>query len=271
MRAYLLHLLFELRNGMRDRTLLLMNYLLPLGFFVLAGSLIVGLNPLFKASMIPAMVVFAILASMLLGLPAPLVAARDGGILRSLRVNGVPSWAIISIPGVTTAAHMVVVAGVIALGSVWFFDASAPAKWAGFAAAFGATAVAFSGLGALIGVISVNERASVLWSQLIFIPSMILGGLMIPLDAVPDNLAWIGMLLPTSYAMQAFTGLGHGAETMIDPYLSLSVLLVGGAAAFLLAGYLFAWDSSNRPARRPLFLGALALLPYLGATLLLRS
>ena len=63
MNAFANHFSFEFRTGMRNKTLLLMNYLFPLGFYLLMGSIMTQINPLFLDTMIPAMVVFAILAA----------------------------------------------------------------------------------------------------------------------------------------------------------------------------------------------------------------
>ena len=67
MNAFLHHFSFEFRSGMRNRQLLLMNYLFPLGFYLLMGFIMPSINPPFKETIIPALVVFAVLASTLLG------------------------------------------------------------------------------------------------------------------------------------------------------------------------------------------------------------
>src|SRR5512137_10049 len=106
MNAFLNHFSFEFRTGVRNRQLLLMNYLFPLGFYLLMGFIMPSINPLFLGTLIPALVVFAVLASTLLGIPDPLVTARENGIFRSYKINGVPSISILSIPALTTALHL---------------------------------------------------------------------------------------------------------------------------------------------------------------------
>jgi len=69
MNAFLHHFAFEFKTGIRDKQLLLMNYLFPLGFYLMMGFIMAEINPLFREDIIPAMVVFAVLASTLLGIP----------------------------------------------------------------------------------------------------------------------------------------------------------------------------------------------------------
>ena len=91
MRAFLHHFAFEFRSGIRNKQLLLMNYLFPLGFYLMMGFIMPGINPPFREVLVPAMVVFSALSSTLLGIPDPLVNARENGIFRSYKINGVPS------------------------------------------------------------------------------------------------------------------------------------------------------------------------------------
>lgn len=268
MNAFAAHFSFEFRAGLRNRTLLLMNYLLPLGFYAMMGLLMAEINPLFRDVMVPAMVVFAILSGTLLGLPDPLVTAREAGIFRSYKINGVPSLSILTIPAVTTVMHMVIVAAIIAATAPALFRAPAPTDWLGFGLVFLALALASAGLGVLIGVISDSSRVTVLWSQLVYLPSMMLGGMMVPISLLPESLARVSMILPAAHAMNAFQGLALGGTTEFDPWWSVGILFAGGVLAFALAAYLFSWDSRNAGRRGHPALALLALAPYLAAVAL---
>lgn len=269
MKAVALHFSFEFFSGLRNRTLLLMNYLFPLGFFLMAGSMMTGINPLFREQLLPAMVIFAILAGAILGLPAPLVEAREAGILRSYRINGIPAASLLAVPALSTAIHMVLAAAVITASAAPVFKAPLPQNWPAYILVFLMVLFAYSGLGSLIGVISGNSRQSILWSQLVYLPSILLSGMMVPAEVMPPVFVKIGHLLPASYAMQAYHGLVQGQPALYDSGWALLVLLAGGALAFGLAGYLFTWDSQNSPRGARTALAVLALLPYLLGALLL--
>jgi ABC-2 type transport system permease protein len=262
MNAFINHFSFEFRTGIRNQTSLLMNYLLPLGFYAMMGLVMPEVNPTFLETMIPAMIVFAILASTLLGLPDPLVTAREAGIFRSYKVNGVPAVSILVIPALTTIFHMVIVTVIISVTAPLFFDAPAPVNWPGFILTFLALAFACAGLGALIGVISPDSRLTVLWSQLIFLPSMLLGGMMLPYSQLPEAVGRVARLLPATLAMNAFRGLALDLAADFDTLGSLIILLAGGVLAFGLAIYLFNWDRRNATRRGHPLLALLVLVPF---------
>jgi ABC-2 type transport system permease protein len=252
MTAFTNHFTLEFRTGIRNRTLLLMNYLFPLGFYLMMGFVMPVINPLFLETMIPAMVVFAILAATLLGLPDPLVSAREAGIFRSYKINAVPANSILSIPALTTGLHLVIVTAIITLSAPLLFDAPTPVNWSGYILTFAVTAF-----------ISSSTRMTVLWSQLIFLPSMLLGGLMLPYSMLPEAIQKIAQLLPATQAMNAFNGLAMGKVADFSPWGSLIILFTSGILAFGLANYLFSWDSQNSTRRGHPLLALLVLLPYL--------
>jgi ABC-2 type transport system permease protein len=261
--AFRNHFAYEFKTGLRNPTSMLMNYLFPLGFYAMMGLVMVKINPGFGAVLAPAMILVAVMASTLLGQPAPMVEARDAGIFRSFKINGVPAISILAIPMLTTVFHALIAATIIALTAAPLFDGAAPENWGMFALLTLLTALAFGSIGALIGVVSNGARSTVLWSQLIFLPSMLLGGMMMPLDLRPESVRSFSGLLPTTYAMQAYSGLAFNQPTIFDPLVSALVLGACGLIAFMLSVYLFNWDSKNSARRGHPALAVLVFVPLL--------
>ena len=269
MNAFSHHLSFEFRTGIRNKNLLMLFYLFPLGFYLMMAVIMVGINPLFLEVLIPAMVIFAILAATMLGLPEGLVNGRETGIFRSYKINGVPAISIMAIPALTTALHLTIVAAIITITAPLLFDAPTPENWLNYVLVFIVTVIACSGLGVLIGVISANSRAAILWSQLIFIPSMLMGGLMIPYSLLPEAAQKVSLLMPSTHAMNAFNDLAMGRTSDFNPWASVLILFTSGLLALGLALYLFSWDSKNSTRRAHPALAALVLLPYILGILVL--
>jgi ABC-2 type transport system permease protein len=269
MKAFLVHFIFNFKAGMRDKSMLLLNYLFPLGFYIMIGFIIPQINPLFKENMIPSMSIFAVLASTILGMPTPLVEGREGGIYRSYKINGVPAVSILTVPALATIIHSTIVAVIILVSAPLIFKAKLPVNLGGFILVFLPMAVACADLGLLIGVIAKNNKVTVLWSQLVFLPTMLIGGLMMPASMLPEAVSRLGRLLPSTYAMNAMEVFALGKEGAFSPSLSLIILLTGGVLSFILSVYLFRWDSNRNSKDRNPLLAILALLPYLLGMLLL--
>jgi ABC-2 type transport system permease protein len=266
MTAFFHHFAYDFKTGIRDRSRLLMFYLFPLVFFFLVGGLMTSVNPGFRQTMLPAMVLFAFMCAALLNLPSILVGARESGVFRSYRINGVPSASILSIPVLGTAVHMLIVAVIVSLAGARIFHGEVPSSAAGFAAAAILSYLACAGIGVLIGVAAGGATASILIAQLIYIPSIILGGLMVPTSILPGALQRISFLLPATHCMALFTALGRmgaapgpGAGV---PWLSLVTLGAGIVLSFGLAAALFQWDTRASQPSRKAFLALIAAAPY---------
>jgi ABC-2 type transport system permease protein len=269
MTAFASHFSFEFRTGLRDRPLLLMNYLFPLSFYVVVSLLMTQLDPTFRPNIIPTMVVFVTLTSLILGLPNPMVSAREAGIFRSYRVNGVPALSVILVPALTTAIHALIASLVVTFTAPVIFQAPLPVSWGGFVLFLVLTILVMAGLGVLIGVISTSTRITILWSQLIFLPSIIIGGLMVPRSALTGALAKIGSLMPSTYSVQIYDTLVRGTGGDAKVILSVVVLLAGGILAFALASYLFSWDSHNTTRRGSAWLASVVAVPFVIGMVLL--
>ena len=262
MTAFINHFSFEFQAGIRDKQLLLVNYLLPLGFYAMLALIMPGINPGFLESLIPTMVTFGILSATLLGIPDPLVKAREDGIYRSYKINGVPSISIVTIPALTTMLHLVIVTVIITVTAPLLFDAPVPENWLNYLIVFAVMAFASAGLSVLIGVLSSSTRMTVMWSQLIYLPSMLVGGLMIPSSFLPDMVLKISQLLPATQAMNAFNALAMGKVADFNPWGSVVVLILSGILSFGLAIYMFSWDSRNEGRRGHPLMALLVLLPF---------
>ena len=269
MKAFKNHFVFEFKTGIRDKTLLLMNYLFPLGLYIMLGFLMKNISPDFMEIIIPSMVVISVLISTILGLPEPLVKSREAGIFRSYKINGVPATSIVVIPPLTTIVHMVLVAVIIITTAFTLFKAPLPQNWLNFVLIFLVTAFVSAGLGVLIGVASSSSRATILWSQLMFLPSMLICGFFIPQNLLPDILKRIGLLLPSTHTINLFRYYSYNHPLDYNPLWSLAILIVSGILAFYLSIYLFNWDRQNKARRGHPAFAFIVMIPFIIGAILL--
>jgi ABC-2 type transport system permease protein len=153
------------------------------------------------------------------------------------------------------------VTAIIAIAAAVTMGAPLPPNAAYFCLVWLASCAATAGIGALIAVVSSSGRMANLIAQCFFIPSIMLGGLMMPPGVLPPALERVALLLPPTHAMRAFAG-GPNAGA------SLAALTIGGGLSFALAGALFEWDGSNARPKASKLVALAALLPY-AATILL--
>ena len=269
MTAFINHTLIEFRSSLRSKQLLFLNYAFPLCFYAMMGLVMTQINPLFTETMVPSMVLFSVMAAILLGLPDPLVSARESGIFRSYKIMGIPARNILIIPALTTVMHLIIVCLIILITAPLFFKAPSPDNLIAFILVSFASMIAHTGIGVLIAVISSSSRATVLWSQLVFLPSMLVSGLMMPYDMLPASAKTFARLFPATYGMIGYQQLAYAANANTNGIWAVLILISGGLLAFGLAIMLFNWDRHNTTRQHHPGLALLALVPYIVGTVLL--
>jgi hypothetical protein len=86
---------------------------------------------------------------------------------------------------------------------------------------------------------------------------------------VPDMFQPLSLLLPATYAMEASRGLALGADSIVEPWLAVVVLAVGAVVALALTRLCYAWDEHGAGRRLSPGFGAVAIVPYAVAAVLL--
>ena len=200
-----------------------------------------------------------ILGGACFGLPTALVAEREQGIWRRYRLLPVPTpWLVLS---AMTARVLIVASAVliqIALARA-VYGTPFPAHPGAAALAFLFVTAAFLGIGLLIAALADNVPAVQALGQCIFLPMIMIGGVGVPLTALPVWAQRIAGFMPGRYAveiLQPCFDAPNGLRLFFSalPALSgwaLTLLIVttgaiGAAAAFAgLFAAQYMWDHKS--------------------------
>ncbi len=263
MNAFLYHARCDLKAGVRDTSLMLMNYLFPLGFFFMAGLFMTQVNPFFSDIMIPGMVIFGVMTPALMNISTTMISEREAGIYRSCRVHNVSPASLITVPVIGALVHGAVLAAALTAAGSLVFSARVPIHWGWFILVWAVVSMNLATLGVLIGIASPSQRSGLLIAQGIYIPSVLLGGMMVPLDIIPENMQAVTSLLPASHGMRSFELLAMGTHALSwNTLLPLTVLAAGIIVNLVLAFMLFQWDAKPS-GKKHTAAAALAFTPYI--------
>lgn len=232
----------ELRIAARRGESLLVTFVIPAGVllvfssFDLAGSGAVG-RPVDR--MLPGAMALAVIAASMVSLAIATGFERAYGVIK--RLGGSPAGSSVLVASKTAgvivveAVQAVLLVG-IALLLGWTAGPTASA-WLVLAGLVAGT-VAFAGLGLLMAG-TLRAEATLALANLLFLLSLVLGGIVLPLDRLPGAVAAVAAVLPPAALTQVLAiGLG-GPGDAAEPL----VLLVGWAVGLaVLAARTFRWD-----------------------------
>lgn len=237
MKAFLNHLMIQLKLDLRNRGTLLVFYIIPLVFYIVMGAVFSSIMPDTKQTLGAALTIFAITMGAVLGIPPALVTMRESGSLRAYRVSGVPGWSVLLTVSASAFINLLTVSVIICVSAPLLYGAGVPASIGGYIVTLLLLILASIAVGILAGVVSKSQSMATILSQAVFLPSLLLSGIMFPADMLPGPLQWVGVIFPASHAMRSFSDWAFGNSGF--PAAANGVIIGIGLIAVVIALWRF--------------------------------
>lgn len=129
--------------------------------------------------------------------------------MRAYKVNGIPTGATLAVTSVSAFIHLFIVSIIIYVASPIAFHSGRPLSTSLYFAVLSIFLFTSIGIGMLIGVFARGQSFATMLSMIVFLPSLLLSGIMFPISMLPQILIWVGRIFPATHALQAFYGFAH--------------------------------------------------------------
>jgi ABC-2 type transport system permease protein len=235
---------YELRLVLRRGEGLLITFVIPAGVLLVfsafdtAGGASAG-QPVDR--LLPGSISLAIIAASLVSLAISTGYERSYGVIK--RLGGSPAGSSVVVAAKTASVVVVEVVQLVLLVGIAVgilaFTAGPTASPALVLGALVLGTVAFAGLGLLMAG-TLRAEATLALANLLFLVSLVLGGIVLPLDRLPSAVAAIAAVLPPAALTESLAiGLGTKPGDATEPM----AILAGWAVVFaVLAARRFRWD-----------------------------
>lgn len=268
MRGLLAHWLLTLRLNFRAPQALVYGYLVPLFFLLAFGSVFHSSEPPLLQEM-GQLFTITILGGACFGMPTAMVAERERGIWRRYRLLPTSTLALVA-STMLARALLILLAVLMQIGLAWaLYRTPLPAHPGQILVAFLAVCWAFLGLGLVVAMAADTVPAVQALGQALFLPMIMVGGVGVPLRALPEWAQQLAGFLPGRYAVEVFnaTYLPDGPGLSGSGF-ALAALGVIGLSAGLAGSQMYRWDAGKKlcSANRAWMLVALAGWAAVGMT-----
>lgn len=230
MSAFLYGVALQWKLDIRSKSLLITCYVVPLLFFAIMGGIFTSINPEAKYTLIQSMTIMGVSMGALIGLPPSIVEIYGSDIKKVYKANGVPLYLGLVSMFLSAFIHLLMMCAIIYIVAPIAFDAALPANpllYFGSLAVF--IAVSLS-IGSVLGLSVKNQAKLTMISQLVFLPSIMLSGIMFPADMLPQSLEYTGKIFPAAWGNILMT-----SETFKpDLFIPMVVMFF---AAIVICGY----------------------------------
>lgn len=215
MSAFLYGVVLQWKLDIRSRSLLITCYIVPLLFFMVMGGIFTAIIPESRETLIPSMTVMGVSTGALIGLPPSLLEIYGSDIKKVYRANGVPLYLGMFSIFLSAFIHLSIMSAIIYLAAPVIFDASVPSNPPLYFSSLAIFTTVSLSVGCVLGLSLKYQAKLTMISQLIFLPSIMLSGIMFSADLLPGSLAAAGKLFPAAWGYKLLLNNGFNADSLL--------------------------------------------------------
>lgn len=223
MRTFLFHTILQWRINMRNKEILVVYYIVPLIFYIFMGAVFTSITPEIKEQLIPIMVIFGVTMGGILGTPTTCAELYIKDIRKSYQVGNIPIWVPAIVNAISGFIHLSIMSILICLTAPVLFDAQVPQNLGMCIVILFLYIITCLIIGTSYGLYIKNTAKLNMAGQLIFLPSIMLSGIMFPSNLLPEFLQYIGKVLPATWSFEAIQN--HDAFMWISLLIALCIIL----------------------------------------------
>ena len=214
MNCYLYSLVLQWKLDIRSKSLLVTFYIVPLIFFLIMGGIFTSVMPEMGSTLIQSMIVMSVSMGAFLGLPSSLVEIYGSDIKKIYNANGVPIYLGLVTILLSAFVHLMMICIVILLLAPILFKASLPTQLPIFLLSLTIYIIVSLSIGCILGLTLKNQAKLTMLAQLVFLPSIMLSGIMFPISLLPDFLQVIGHVFPAYWGYRLMLENGFSIENL---------------------------------------------------------
>ena len=214
MNCFLYSLVLQWKLDIRSKSLLVTFYIVPLVFFLIMGGIFTSVMPGMGSTLIQSMIVMSVSMGAFLGLPPSLVEIYGSDIKKIYNANGVPIYLGLLTMVLSAFVHLMMTSIVILLLAPILFKASLPTQLPFFLLSLTIYIIVSLSIGSILGLTLKNQAKLTMLAQLVFLPSIMLSGIMFPISLLPDFLQVIGHVFPAYWGYRLMLDKGLRLENL---------------------------------------------------------
>ena len=202
MKTFIYGVVLQWKLDIRSKTMLITCYLVPLLFFVFMGEVFTSVTSDFQDHLTESMTVFGVTMGALIGLPPSLVEIYSGDIKKLYTANGVPQCLGLVLVNFSSFIHLLIMSFIIYLTAPLIFHVGVPSSPPVYFAGLVVFILTSQAVASIIGL-AVKDQAKVsMVSIIVFLPSIILSGIMFPAEMLPEFFLILGKLFPAYWGFE---------------------------------------------------------------------
>ncbi len=225
MGAFLYGIYLQWKLDIRSKTLLITCYIVPLLFFAIMGGIFTSVMPEARYTLIQSMTVFGVTMGALIGLPPSLVEIYSSDIKKVYKANGVPLYLGLVLTNISAYIHLFIMSIILYIAAPLAFNAEIPENPVLYFASLAIFIAVSLSIASIIGLAVKDQAKTSMVSIIIFLPSIMLSGIMFPIELLPKAFEIVGKIFPASWGYRVMTDSTFQLENLL-PLVAILILAI---------------------------------------------
>ena len=225
MGAFLYGISLQWKLDIRSKTLLITCYIVPLLFFAIMGGIFTSVMPEARYTLIQSMTVFGVTMGALIGLPPSLVEIYSSNIKKVYKANGVPLYLGLALTNISAYIHLFLMSIILYIAAPLVFDAEIPENPGMYFISLAIFIAVSLSIASIIGLAVKDQAKTSMVSIIIFLPSIMLSGIMFPIDLLPKAFEMVGKIFPASWGYKVMADSTFQLENLL-PLIVILILAI---------------------------------------------
>ncbi len=225
MGAFLYGISLQWKLDIRSKTLLITCYIVPLLFFAIMGGIFTSVMPEARYTLIQSMTVFGVTMGALIGLPPSLVEIYSSDIKKVYKANGVPLYLGLALTNISAYIHLFLMSIILYIAAPLVFDAEIPENPGMYFISLAIFIAVSLSIASIIGLAVKDQAKTSMVSIIIFLPSIMLSGIMFPIDLLPKAFEMVGKIFPALWGYKVMADSTFQLENLL-PLIVILILAI---------------------------------------------
>lgn len=225
MGAFLYGIYLQWKLDIRSKTLLITCYIVPLLFFAIMGGIFTSVMPEARYTLIQSMTVFGVTMGALIGLPPSLVEIYSSDIKKVYKANGVPLYLGLVLTNISAYIHLFIMSIILYIAAPLAFNAEMPENPVLYFASLAIFIAVSLSIASIIGLAVKDQAKTSMVSIIIFLPSIMLSGIMFPIELLPKAFEIVGKIFPALWSYRVMADSTFQLENLL-PLVAILILAI---------------------------------------------
>lgn len=161
----------------------------------------------------------------LIGLPPSLVEIYRSDIKKVYKANGVPLYLGLVLTNISACIHLFMMSVILYFAAPLAFDAQIPDSPGRYFITLAVFIAVSLGIASIIGLAVKDQAKTSMVSIIVFLPSIMLSGIMFPIELLPEAFETVGKIFPASWGYKLMTDSTFQFENLLPLMVILALAI----------------------------------------------